>query len=160
MLDRRNGMVTFQSSGGMFMAGVDVSVSELIGASPTRVRDIMFDPRRDPSWMAAVKAVEPLSEDLRPGARVRRTGRFLGRTLRWTTEVASVSPSTLDLQIIDGPMRGTVTYHIEPHGDGARVTIRNVGQAPGFAPRWLLRFAMRRSLAADLRRLKDAAERS
>jgi hypothetical protein len=38
------------------------------------------------------------------------------------------------------------------------VTIRNVGHAPGFAPRWLLRFAMRRALAADLRRLKRIVE--
>jgi hypothetical protein len=78
--------------------------------------------------------------------------------LRWTTEVTGVSAETLDLEIVDGPMRGTVTYRIEPEGIGSRVTIRNVGHAPGFAPRWLLKLAMRRSLAADLRRLKQAAE--
>ena len=138
---------------------LDVSVTESVAASPARVRAIMFDPRLDPTWMAAVKRVEPLSEDLRPGARVRRIGRFLGRTLRWTTEVTSVSDETLVLDIVDGPMRGTVTYRIAPAGAGARVTIRNVGQAPAFAPRWLLTIAMRRSLAADLRRLKQAAER-
>ena len=55
-------------------------------------------------------------------------------------------------------MRGTVTYRIEPNGTGSRVTIRNLGQAPGFAPRWLLTLAMRHSLAADLRRLKQVAE--
>jgi uncharacterized membrane protein len=135
---------------------VDVSVTEIVEASPDRVRRIMFDARQDPTWMAAVKSVEPLG-DLRPGARVRRTGRFLGRTLRWTTEVISVSAHRLDLQIVDGPMRGTVTYRIEPEGDGSRVTIRNVGHAPAFAPRWLLIWAMRRSLAADLRRLRHVA---
>lgn len=138
---------------------LDVSVTDLVAASPARVREIMFDPRQDPTWMAAVKSVEPLTEELRPGARVRRTGRFLGRTLRWTTEVTGVSAQTLDLRIVDGPMRGTVTYRIDPEGAGSRVTIRNVGHAPGFAPRWLLTFAMRRSLAADLRRLRQAAER-
>ena len=55
-------------------------------------------------------------------------------------------------------MRGTVAYRIEPEGTRSRVTIRNVGNAPGFAPRSLLAFAMRRSLAADLRRLKKLAE--
>ncbi len=139
-------------------ATLDVSVTDLIAASPARVREIMFDARQDPTWMAAVKQVELLTEDVRPGARVRRIGRFLGRTLRWTTEVTGVSADTLNLEIIDGPMRGTVTYRIEPEGAGSLVTIRNVGQAPGFAPRWLLTLAMRRSLAADLRRLKQAAE--
>jgi uncharacterized membrane protein len=137
---------------------LDVSVTELVKASPDRVRRIMFDPRQDPTWMTAVKSVEVLTEDLRPGARVRRVGRFLGRTLRWTTEITGVSAETLDLEIVDGPMRGTVTYRIEAEGVGSRVTIRNVGHAPRFAPRRVLSLAMRRSLAADLRRLKQAAE--
>jgi len=106
------------------------------------------------------QTVEPLAADLGPGTLVRRTGRFLGRTLRWTTEVTGVSANHLDLRIVDGPMRGTVAYRIERDESGSRVTIRNVGQAPGFAPRWLLTFAMRRALAADLRRLQRAVEGS
>lgn len=66
----------------------------------------------------------------------------------------------LQQRIVDGPMGGTVTYHIEPAGSGSQVTIRNTGQAPGFAPRWLLAMAMRRSLSADLRRLRQAVESS
>jgi uncharacterized membrane protein len=139
---------------------LDVSVTAPVSASPDRVRSYMFDPRHDPEWMAAVKSVEPLDDDARPGARVRRVGRFLGRTLRWTTEIVSVQPSELQLRIVDGPMRGIVTYHIEPSASGSLVTIRNTGQAPGFAPRWLLAMAMRRSLSADLRRLRRAVERS
>ena len=137
-----------------------MSVTAAVSASPDRVRSYMFDPRHDPEWMAAVKSVEPLDNDARPGARVRRVGRFLGRTLRWTTEIVSVDPRELQLRIVDGPMRGTVTYHIEPSGSGSQVTIRNTGQAPGFAPRWLLAMAMRRSLSADLRRLRQAVESS
>lgn len=55
-------------------------------------------------------------------------------------------------------MRGTVGYRIEPEGAKSRVTIRNLGTAPGFAPRWLLALAMRRALRADRRRLKRVAE--
>ena len=139
-------------------APVDVSVSELIAAPPSRVRAIMFDPRLDPQWMAAVTSVQPLGDATTAGAQVRRTGRFLGRTLRWTTEITAVSGNRLDLTIVDGPMRGTVAYQIDRDGDGSRVTITNIGQAPGFAPRWLLRFAMRRALAADLRRPKQIVE--
>jgi hypothetical protein len=126
----------------------NVSAAESIGASPGRVRRIMFDALQDPTWMAAVKHVEPLTEELRTGARVRRTGRFLGRTLRWTTEVICVSAEELALEIVDGPMRGTITYRIEPHEGGLQVTIRNIGHAPGFAPRWLLAMSIRRSLSA------------
>ena len=137
---------------------IDLSVRKLDAAPAKRVRAVMFDPLQDPRWMAAVKTVEPLAADLGPGTLVRRTGRFLGRTLRWTTEVTGVSANHLDLRIVDGPMRGTVAYRIERDESGSRVTIRNVGQAPGFAPRWLLTFAMRRALAADLRRLQRAVE--
>ena len=108
--------------------------------------------------MAAVRTVEPWAADLRPGMLVRRTGRFLGRTMRWTTEITGLSGHALDLRIIDGPMRGTVSYRIASDVDGSRVTIRNVGHAPGFAPRWLLTWAMRRALRADLRRLQRVVE--
>jgi uncharacterized membrane protein len=139
-------------------AQVDVSVSRFVPAPPERVRGIMFDPRQDPGWMAAVKSVEPQGGQDNPGARVRRTGTFLGRTLRWTTEVVATTPNRLELRIIDGPMRGTVTYRVEPSGSGSQVSIRNTGEAAGWAPRWLLAWAMRRSLAADLRRLEHLLE--
>jgi len=65
---------------------LDVAVSRVMRAPPERVRRVMFDAQQDPGWMAAVKSVERLSDDDRPGARVRRVGRFMGRELRWTTE--------------------------------------------------------------------------
>jgi len=138
--------------------GLDVTVSLAMVAPPDRVVGVMFDPRQDPGWMAAVTSVEPLSVDMSPGARVRRTGRFLGRTLRWTTEVVSARPNELELRIVDGPMRGTVTYRVDASGSGSLVSIRNTGEAPGLAPRWLLTMAMRRSLDADLRRLRRLVE--
>ena len=139
---------------------VDVMVGQTMAASADRVRAVMFDSRQDPSWMSAVRSVEPLGHGTVPGARVRRVGRFLGRTLRWTTEVVAARDNDLELRIVDGPMRGTVVYHIEPSGTGSYVTISNTGEAPAMAPRWFLRMAMRRSLAADLRRLKHVVEGS
>jgi uncharacterized membrane protein len=139
-------------------APLDVSVTRVMDATPDRVRRIMFDPRQDPGWMAAVTGVDVLDAGERPGVRARRTGRFLGRTIRWTTAIVSVDERQLELRIVDGPMRGTVRYRIEPVGSGSRVSIRNVGETPGYAPRWLLSWAMRRALAADLRRLQRAVE--
>jgi Polyketide cyclase / dehydrase and lipid transport len=137
---------------------LDVSVSRFMASPPSRVRLVMFEPRNDPRWMAAVKFVELQARAVQPGARVRRTGRFLGRALRWTTEVVSIAEDRLELNIVDGPMRGAVSYLIEPSGNGSNVTIRNIGRAPGYAPRWLLALAMRRSLNADLRRLQRIVE--
>jgi uncharacterized membrane protein len=138
---------------------LDVTVSREIDAPPERVRAVMFDPRTDPKWMAAVRSVHPESDSYAPHARVRRVGRFLGRELRWTTELVTQAPTRVELRIVDGPMRGTVEYTIEPRPSGSLVTIRNTGEAPGFAPKPLLRFFMRRSLAADLQRLQRLVER-
>ena len=137
---------------------IDVTVSREMRATPARVRAVMFEPRNDPQWMAAVKSVQPESDGYTPGTRVRRVGRFLGRELRWTTELVSTSDAHVDLRIIDGPMRGTVRYEIQPSADGAVVSIRNVGEAPGFAPTSVLKFFMRRALDADLRRLQALVE--
>jgi hypothetical protein len=139
---------------------IDVTVSREMSVAPERVRAVMFEPRNDPQWMAAVKSVEPETDSYLPGAHVRRVGRFLGRELRWTTELVSTSPTRVELRIIDGPMRGNVYYTIEPSAHGARVSIRNTGEASWFAPKPLLRFFMRRALAADLRRLQERVERS
>lgn len=139
-------------------APVDVAVSLFIHASPDRVRAAMFDPIHDPRWMAAVKSVDASSSENAPGARVRRVGRFMGRELRWTTEVVSATPTRLELRIIEGPMRGTVIYEIVASGTGAQVSIRNIGEAPGFAPKPLLAWMMRRALNADLERLREWVE--
>jgi len=137
---------------------LDVTVSRAVAAAPERVRAVMFDPLQDPRWMAAVKSVEPLGPSAGGAARVRRTGRFLGRTIRWTTELMSAQPHEVELRIVDGPMRGTVTYRVDARDAGSLVTIRNTGEAPGLAPRWLLAIAMRRALDADLRRLQRLVE--
>lgn len=139
-------------------APLDVTVRRLVSAPPEAVRRVMFDPEQDPGWMAAVTSVARLTGGDEPGGRVRRTGRFMGRTLRWTTEVESASSDALDLRIVDGPMRGTVSYRIAPSGEGSEVSIRNTGTAPGFAPRALMAWAMRRALTADLRRLAQLVE--
>ena len=143
------------------MATFDVAVQKIVAAPPERVAEVMFNPRHDPDWMKAVRAVRPDDRGLRPGARVARTGRFMGRELRWTTEVQAVdSPRRLHLRIVDGSMRGEVEYGIAPSGTGSVVTIRNTGEVPRFAPRWLLVPMMRRALTADLERLASLVERS
>jgi uncharacterized membrane protein len=140
-------------------APFDVAVHRRIAAPPERVAAVMFNPRRDPDWMKAVRSVQPREDAVQPGARVQRTGRFLGRELRWTTEVLAIDAAQrLHLRIVEGSMRGDIEYLIAPTASGSDVTIRNTGDVPRFAPRWLLVAAMRRSLAADLERLAALVE--
>ena len=142
---------------------VDVAVEIDIAAAPADVAGVMFDPQRDPEWIKAVTAVELIDPALEPGARVRRTGQFLGKEFGWTTEVETVHfPHLLTLRIVEGPFVGLVRYDIQRSGNGSRVRIRNVGE-PGkqtFLPAALVTGPLRSALSADLERLKAIVEKS
>lgn len=135
---------------------IAVSAETYVHATPDRVAAIMFDPARDREWMAAVKQVEPLDGGLRPGSRVRRSGRFLGRTITWESEVVELrAPELLRLRFVAGPIHGQVTYEIGAAGHGSIIRILNVGDLSGirWVPRRLQVVLLRRALRADLRRL-------
>lgn len=118
-----------------------------IAAAPADVAAVMFDPAREPEWIAAVKAVEIIDPALRPGARVRRTGRIAGRDASWTSEVSGVHfPHVLALRIADAPTPGTIGYQIQRSAGGS--TARAHGSATDLVP-----------TLDDLRRLKDLVER-
>jgi uncharacterized membrane protein len=143
------------------MSKIDVSVEIEIAAAPADVAGVMFDPQREPEWMKAVVSVELLDAALKPGARVRRKGRFLGRDLVWTTEVEAVHfPHVLALRVVDGPFQGAVRYDIQRRGTGSVVRIHNTGEAPslGFLPASVISTPMRAALSADLERLKGLVE--
>jgi uncharacterized membrane protein len=142
---------------------MDVSADIDIAAAPADIAGIMFDPARDADWMNAVTSVDVIDPALEPGARVRRTGRFLGKTFTWTTQVESVHfPHLLALRIVDGPFTGTMRYDIQRAGAGSRVRIRNVGQAGALSlmPDAFVAGPMRRALEEDLARLKVIVEAS
>jgi uncharacterized protein YndB with AHSA1/START domain len=137
---------------------IDVVVETEIAAAPADVAAVMFDPAREPEWMAAVKTVEVVDPALRPGARVRRTASFFGKEIAWTTAVEAVHfPHVLTLRIADGPFTGTVSYQIQRSAGGSVVRIRNIGEttALGLLPSALIEAPMRSTLAADLERLKS-----
>ena len=143
------------------MSTVDVSVEIDIAAEPSDVASVMFDPAREPEWMAAVKTVRAIDPGIKPGARVSRTGSFMGRELAWTTEVVSFHfPHALTLRIVDGPFVGTVQYEIGRGSAGSVARIRNVGELSkfGFLPKAMIEGPMRSALSADLARLKALVE--
>jgi hypothetical protein len=143
------------------MSRIDVSAEIDIAAEPTDVAGVMFDPHREPEWLAAVRSVEVLDRAIRPGARVRRTAAFMGRDLAWTTEVVSFQfPHALELRVAEGPFAGQVAYQVGRAAGGSVARIRGVGDPvpagspaePGLADR------VRAELTAGLERLKALVE--
>ena len=91
------------------------------------------------------------------GARVRRQAVVMGETISCVTEVtASVANRKLVMRFVEGPLKGEVSYDIAPINGGCVVRVRSNAsshfQIPGMS--WLLR----RSIGADLRRLKSLVE--
>src|SRR5262245_60265369 len=144
------------------MASVDVSSEIDILAAPADIAAVMFDPEREPEWMSAVTKVELIEKALAPGARVKRSGTFLGQTISWMSTVEMLHfPHVLALRLGDGPFEGLVRYDIQRSGPGSRVRIRSFGDliVPGI-PAVAVNGPMRAALAADLERLKKIVERA
>jgi uncharacterized protein YndB with AHSA1/START domain len=130
---------------------MDITATRAIAASPTQVATVMFDPNRDPEWIGGAKSIDPPTGDpTAKGARVTRHGGFMGRKFSWQTEVAFYEPARLlDMRFVAGPMKGgSVTYAIEPQGNGSRVSIRNTGPGPQ-----IMGWFVKRSVGKDLDRL-------
>jgi hypothetical protein len=143
------------------MPDIDVSAEIDIAASPTDVAAVMFDPAREPEWIEAVTGVEVIDPALAPGARVKHSGRFLGRDLSWITEVEAVHfPHVLALTIAEGPFVGNVRYDVQRSAAGTRARIRNVGTPTGLGPipASFVIGPLRSAMTADLERLKRLVE--
>lgn len=143
------------------MAVVDVTAEIEIAAEPTDIASVMFDPQREPDWMSAVTAVDLIDPGIKPGARARHTGTFVGQPVAWTTAVEAFHfPHALTLKIVDGPFTGTVSYSVQRSGAGsvARITNRGETSALGFVPASMIEHGMRTMLEADLGRLKAIVE--
>jgi len=140
---------------------VDVSVTRSMAAQPQEVAAIMFDAAREPEWMRAVAAAGWHDPEIRLGAKAWQRGRFLGKDIRWTTEVTGYAPnSSLAMRIDGGPFRGTVTYTVTAVAAGSDVTVRNEGVPTAFpwVPTRLIAAAMRTAMAKDLDRLASLVE--
>ena len=143
------------------MPSVDVAVETEILAEPTDVASVMFDAQREPEWMEAVKRVELIDAALRPGARVRRVGSFMGYEFTWITVVEALHfPHLLVLRIENAPISGTVTYEIQRSGTGSVARLHNQGSTTkwNFIPSSMVEGPMRKAMTEDLARLKQLVE--
>ncbi|HEX6490959.1 MAG TPA: SRPBCC family protein [Gaiellaceae bacterium] len=142
----------------------DVQVEQRIGRPRAEVAAYVTDWRNDPTWIKALSDVRLLSEPpLRVGSRVERVANFRGRTIEYVNEVAALEPdSRLEMKAVDGPFPMSVVYEFADAGEGTLVRIHARGDATGFyrlvGP--VLSRAVKRTIAADLKRLKKVLEQA
>jgi hypothetical protein len=141
--------------------GLDVEAVLDIDAPPAAVAAIQFDPARDPEWIGGVDRVELQTPDrFGLGSRVLRIGRFLARRIEWLMVVEGYEPDRrVTMHAERSPFPMDVEYRLEPIGDGsrtrARIRIRGEGRGGYAMPAPLLAPVIRRSVTADLRRLRS-----
>ena len=122
----------------------------------------MFDPRNDKAWTKAVIEVRQLDEGpVRPGTRVERTVRFLGKRFSYVYEVLASDPQrSLELTVTQ-PFPMHVRYQLDDAENGDTVaSIRTWGDATGFfrvaGP--LMAVMVRKNIGRDLEMLKRQLE--
>ena len=141
------------------MTSVDVRPTTVIQRTPAEVAEFMFDPANDLAWTGGITSSRPEQPGpLREGHSVVRTARFLGRTFDYGYVVTAHQDDRLVEMQVDRPFPMVVRYELAPVDDGAtEVAIRATGD-PGRFFGWarpLMAAQVRRSIAADLARLKD-----
>ena len=143
------------------MSAIDLAAETDIQASPADIAAVMFDPAREPEWVAAITGVEVIDPALAPGARVRHKGSVMGRAFVVTTEVEALHfPHVLALRVSEGQFQGLVRFDIQRHGAGSRVRIRAAGDAPELAgvKTMLVDGPVRSGMATALTKLKGLVE--
>jgi len=137
--------------------GLDVVAEREIPAPRDRVAAFASDPANDTAWIGGIKRVKVLTEgEIGVGTRVERTASFMGRSFDYVLEVEDYEPGRrLAMRSVKAPFPMTVAYEFEDAGERTLARVR-VGGNPGrvysiAGP--LMDAAVRRNLAADLKRL-------
>jgi hypothetical protein len=144
------------------VTAVDVRPTVLVRSPRAEVADFMFDPANDLRWTGGITASRPAQPGrLVQGSTVVRTARFLGRTFDYGYVVTRHEPDRLVELSVDKPFPMTVRYELEDADGGTLVAIHASG-SPGRFFGWaspLMTRQVRRSIAADLGRLRACLER-
>lgn len=139
---------------------IDVRTEVVIRRSPEEVAAFMFEPKNDAIWTRAVEEVRPLTEGpLRPGSKVERVVKFLGRRFGYLYEVTDADARSVEIKV-DDPFPMFVRYELQDAPEGTLASIRTHGDATGFfrvaAP--LMARMVRRNISRDLQCLKEHLE--
>jgi len=142
-------------------AAVDVRPVVLVRRPASDVAAFMFDPGNDLRWTGGITSSRPAQPGpLVRGATVERTARFLGRSFTYGYLVTEHQPDRLVALQVDRPFPMVVRYELEDTALGTLVAIHATG-TPGRFFGWatpLMKRQVRRSIAADLERLRACLE--
>jgi uncharacterized membrane protein len=139
---------------------VDESIE--IARPAGEVARYMFDWRNDPEWIGGISEARLLGDgDFGLGSQVERVASFVGKRIEYVLEVEDYEPGALlAMRSVRGPFPMTVTYEVTDSRGAARARVQVGGDASGFyklaGP--LLNLQAKRSIAADLKRLKALLE--
>lgn len=144
------------------MMPLDVTVAETISAPREAVAPYAMDHRHDTDWIGGITESELLGEPpLRVGSDVRRVATFMGKRIEYVNRVETLEPGRhLHMRSIRAPFPMQVTYEFDGEGGTTVASVRVQGD-PGSMYRLagpLVSRQVRRSVAADLRRLKAIME--
>jgi ligand-binding SRPBCC domain-containing protein len=129
----------------------------VIAAPVEAVASFAADPSNVPAWYKNITSVEWLTpKPTQVGARIAFVAHFMGRTLRYTYEIAELVPNQrLVMRTAQGPFPMETTYTWQAQGGGTLMRLRNRGEPAGFsrlaAP--FIASMMRRENRRDLKRL-------
>ncbi len=141
---------------------VDVRPVALVRVPRHEVAAFMFDPANDVRWTGGITSSRPDQPGrLRAGATVVRTARFLGRTFDYGYVVTRHEPDRLVELEVAKPFPMRVIYELADTDEGTSVAIHAAGR-PGRFFGWatpLMTRMVRRSITADLKRLRSCLER-
>jgi uncharacterized membrane protein len=141
---------------------VDVTATGTIGRPREEVAAYLQDPANDTTWIGGLRSARLLTPGpVAVGSRVERVASFLGRRVEYVNEITQLTGDRLVMRSVRSPFPMRVTYGHRRAGDSAtEVSVRVEGDAGRFyallAP--LLGVAVRRSIARDLRNLKQVLE--
>lgn len=140
---------------------VDVRPVTVVRRPRPDVAAFMFDPANDLRWTGGIRSSEPdRPGTLVTGMTVVRTARFLGRSFTYGYVVTDHDPGRAVELRVDKPFPMTVRYELADVDGGTEVAIRASGSPGRFfgiaTP--LLNWQVRRSISADLARLRACLE--
>ena len=142
---------------------VDVSTSIVIRRPRREVAAFAMEPDNAPRWYVNIKAVEwKTPPPLRVGSQVAFVAQFMGRSLAYTYEIATlIVGERLVMRTAEGPFPMETTYEfVFTDQGGTLMKLRNRGTPSGFgrliAP--FMALAMRRANRKDLSCLKQILE--
>jgi uncharacterized membrane protein len=141
---------------------VDVTATETIDRPCDEVAAYLRDPANDTRWIGGIRSARLLSPGpVAIGSQVERVAAFLGRRVQYVNEIIELTADRLAMRSVRSPFPMRVTYGHRDTGDSTtEVSVRVEGDAGRYyalaAP--LLGLAVRRSIARDLRNLKQVLE--